>query len=425
MYESDLNHKNDALHEKLQALYALSRGKRMALGFREAYLNLLEKFGNPHENLPPTIHVAGTNGKGSSIAFMKAMLEASGRRVHVYTSPHLVRFNERIVLNGVPIDDDALEALIDEALTHNDGADVTFFEITTAMAMAAFVRVPADVVLMETGLGGRLDCTNVIPCAAACLITPVSFDHTEFLGETIQDIAREKAGIIKHGVPCISAIQPYEETYAVLQDVSLHQDAPFLSPQDAWNMTVDSDGFSVAFRDKSYRCTMPQLQGLHQIQNAASAIVTLQSVFDLDIGVINEGLQTVQWLGRMQDVSHLFDGGDAWQVYYDGGHNPAAGCIIAECIQNWGDTHVIIGMMKGKDAKGFIDPIMPHAKSITAITIPGEPMAMRAEEIATHTGCKTASSLQQAIRTLNNKHNSGRIVICGSLYLARHVMSTP
>lgn len=236
----------------------------MALGFREQYCDLLKKLGNPHKHLPPTIHVAGTNGKGSTIAFLNAMLEASGQSVHTYTSPHLIMFNERIVLNGMSISDEHLETLIDETLIANNGADVTFFEITTAMAFKAFADTHADVLLLETGLGGRLDCTNIISHAEACIITPVSLDHTEFLGDTLGDIAREKAGILKPDTPCIVAAQ-HAEVKAVMQGVSCDINARLMMNGKDWSISHDRDGFDLHFQGEAYRYTLPALKGGHQI----------------------------------------------------------------------------------------------------------------------------------------------------------------
>jgi len=207
MYQSDVQHPSEQLAQKLFKLYTLNRDKKIDLSFRPPYLDLLEKFGNPHLELPPVIHVTGTNGKGSIIAVMRSILETAGYNVHTYTSPHLIRFNERIVLSGKPIEDEPLEALIDEALELNGDGDLTFFEITTAIAFAAFARNPADICLLEVGMGGRLDCTNVIKAPLATIISPIGIDHAEHLGDTIEKIAAEKAGIMKTGAPCVIAPQ--------------------------------------------------------------------------------------------------------------------------------------------------------------------------------------------------------------------------
>lgn len=410
MYDSDLTHHNATLHKKLEGLYALSRGKRLVPGFRDVYVDLLHALDNPHERLPPTIHVAGTNGKGSTIAFMKAILQRAGYSVHTYTSPHLMTFNERIVLNGEIIDDSALERLIDRALAANNGGDVTFFEITTAMAFDAFANTPADALLLETGLGGRLDCTNIIPRAEACVITPISFDHTEFLGETLTAIAAEKAGIIKNNTPCISSNQ-HDEALNVLQKTAAEKNAPFIIVDD----------------EQDYNA--PGLKGDHQIENARTAITALRSVprfRDITDAHIQTGLQTVSWPGRLQDVTEYFDMPDDRTIIYDGGHNIAAAESLAQFIkQSKTNTHIIIGMMQGKNVQAFLDRLMPHVQSVTAVTIPDEPMAMTARDIADYDETiKTAESLRDAVRSAGiQTKDTSRILICGSFYLARHIMS--
>ena len=431
MFASDLKHPSPSLAKKLNQLYTLSRGNRIDLSFRKPYLDLLEKFGNPHLNLPPTIHVAGTNGKGSTIAFMRAILQAQGHSVHAYTSPHLHQFNERIVLAGHMIDNDSLEALIDEALTLNRGNDITFFEITTAMAFAAFARAPAGCLLLETGLGGRLDCTNVIPAAEATLITPISYDHTEFLGDTIESITSEKAGIIKHAAPCIIAKQTHETARTHLTHAAKEKHAPALHHGSDWVTQYADHDFTLHFRNETLTCPLPSLQGPHQIDNAAAAIVTLKTIQRFrhisDEAVIH-GLTHASWPGRMENVTHHFKDitQNTWTILYDGGHNQAAGQIITQASQNAGHkTHIIIGMMNHKNPKTFLESIEAHAESLTLVPIPNEPQSYTPEELKTftaHTNVKTASTIHQAVQIIvQDTPTPAQIIITGSLYLAAHI----
>ena len=420
MFLSDLIHPNSDLQDKLHALYGLSGGQKIDLSFRKPYLDLLEKFGNPHLSLPPVIHVAGTNGKGSTIAFMRAILEAVGHKVHVYTSPHLVRFNERIVLAGEKIDDGYLEDLIDEALQHNGNESITFFEITTAIAFAAFSRAPADIVLLEVGMGGRLDCTNIIPNAAVSVVTPVSIDHTEFLGKTLEDIAFEKASIMKNGVPCVVGAQ---------ENAALN-----MIRKTAQKMNVELSVYGDDYEWNEHYPT-PNLMGVHQLQNAATAITALRiwgdSIADEDIV---KGMQHVEWRGRLQDVSDHFSDLAGWDIWYDGGHNEAAGKALAAQIKTWRErdgkeTHLIIGMMPHKDPEGFLRAVLPHVTSVRCVPIAGveESNILHNTKFFLNANSPLAaedfSSIQEAVHSIQNKEKTSRILITGSLYLAQEIFS--
>jgi len=407
MFLSDLIHPNSDLQDKLHALYSLSGGQKIDLSFRKPYLDLLEKFGNPHLSLPPVIHVAGTNGKGSTIAFMRSILEAAGKRVHVYTSPHLVRFNERIVLAGTEIDDARLEQLIDEALQHNGDQPITFFEITTAMAFAAFSRVEADIVLLEVGMGGRLDCTNIIPSAAVSVVTPISIDHAEFLGETLDDIAFEKAGIMKDGVPCVVGKQD-DAALSMLRDHArkMNVDLTIYGDNYVWNK----------------QNPLPSLVGEHQLQNAATAIAAVR-VWDNSItdNHIAAGLKNAIWRGRLQNVSAYFPDLAGWEVWYDGGHNEAAGEALAMQIKLWHeadgkDCHLIIGMMTHKEPEGFLHAITPHVQSMSVVPIAGE-----TKQPVISDDAPKYSSIHKAVGSIQSKEQTGRILIAGSLYLAQEI----
>lgn len=410
MYQSDLKHPQASLEKKLHALYALHRGAKIELGFRPAYLDLLRALGNPHLHLPPTIHVAGTNGKGSVIATLRAALEAGGYNMHAYTSPHLVRFNERIVLGGTMIDDAALESLIDEVLAANNGAELSFFEITTALAFTAFARHPADILLLEVGLGGRLDCTNVIPAPLASVITAISMDHMDYLGDTLEQIAAEKAGIIKSGAPCITGRQN-PDVMKILQNTAAAQNAPFYVAKDLHDNAA------------------PALIGLHQRENAAIALKTLDVIredFPLQNDHIQTGLAQTIWPARLQKLSGADYGlAQNWELWLDGGHNEAAGAALAAQAAQWHDQplYLVLGMMQHKNPQSFTAPLLPHLNALYVVNIEGEPASMRAANLKTLLPTAIpAQNYGQALQNIAENHPPGRILICGSLYLAGHVL---
>lgn len=452
MYDSDIRHQNAALQNKLRFLYTLNRNKTIDLGFRPPYLDLLAAFDNPHLKLPPVVHVAGTNGKGSTIAIMRSILEAAGHKVHVYTSPHLVRFNERIVLAGQVIDDESLMALVDEALTLNRGREVTFFEITTAMAFAAFSRVQADVVLLETGLGGRLDCTNVIEKPAVTVITNVGYDHMEFLGKTLPDIAREKGGIMKRDAPCVlgfcEGAFDRRDLFSVLNQVSKEKQSDLYRCNDEWFIEPKNGHIAFTFDGFDYVYPRPALTGQHQIKNAGTALAAIHilrenNVLAVPDTSIGQGLKTVSWPARLQCLMHngvkdVVPSG--WSLWLDGGHNADAGRVLADQVRAWcgvgqgsalSPVHLIIGMMAHKDPEGFLDPILLHVDSVTCVNITGEPKSLTAQALrGSLSGVRADVVIDQAddwraavARIVERGGPPGHILIAGSLYLAGQVLS--
>jgi dihydrofolate synthase / folylpolyglutamate synthase len=411
-----------ALHPKLIDL-SLGRIER-----------LLTALGNPQDKLPPAVHVAGTNGKGSVVATMRACLEAGLYRVHVYTSPHLVRFHERIRLAGELIEEDALLGLLEECEEANRGEPITFFEITTAAAFLAFSRIPADVVLLEVGLGGRLDATNVIARPAATAITPVSLDHQGFLGDTIAAIAGEKAGILKPGVPAIIGPQP-DDAETVIEARAAAIATPLFRHQREWHCEPRGDGM----RYEGPRChldlPLPSLLGAHQIANAATALACLEQMpqFPLSPAAIADGLRRIDWPARMQRLTRgpLVDSlPRSWELWLDGGHNPAAGDVIADVINDWHDRplDLIVGMLKTKDAGGFLRPLAPHTRMLYAVTIPGEENPHPAAEIVKSArlvglSAHEAETVEAALRELVQQPGPARVLICGSLHFAGVVLA--
>jgi dihydrofolate synthase / folylpolyglutamate synthase len=395
---------------------------------------LLAALGNPQDKLPQVVHVAGTNGKGSTIAALRACLEAGGYRVHAYTSPHLVRFHERIRLAGQLIEEGALIALLEECERANDGAPITYFEITTAAAFLAFVRTPADVSLLETGLGGRLDATNVVPRPAVTAITPISLDHQAFLGDTIAKIAREKAGILKAGAPAVIAPQS-EEAEAVIEARASGLGAPLLRWQREW--CCEAAGNGMRFSGEHWRLDLPwpSLPGAHQIVNAGTAIACLEQLqaFPVSSDAVAKGLLHIEWPARLQRLTRgplvtMLPPG--WELWLDGGHNPGAGIILADVTANWRDRplYLVVAMMNSKDAAGFLAPLAPYAKELAGVTIPGEENPLPAEAIAACARsvgmtATIAASVDVALAGFIAKSTRGRVLICGSLHFAGTVLA--
>lgn len=383
--------------------------------------SLLALLGNPEQKIAPVIHVAGTNGKGSTIAFMRAILEASGYRVHVYTSPHLCRFKERIRLSGQLIDDKVLESLLPEVMTVAEKNPVTFFELTTAVAFLAFSQYPADIVLLETGMGGRLDATNVIPKPLATVITPISYDHMDYLGNTLSEIAREKAGIIKAGVPLVVGDQ-VPEVYEVLMEKAKALKCPVLKKSQELYSDI-------------------ALLGAHQVMNAGVALATLEAVksfYPTSHSHRQQGLKAVQWPGRLQRLEDetLIDlcppGSELW---LDGAHNQAGGEVLKEVLSEWCRQENrplvgIIGMSRSKDPEELLKPIVPYFDHIIAVSLreqeshSPETLVKIIEKLDPSKVTFMANSLKQAFKLFEKKIiNYPRILVTGSLYLVGETLA--
>lgn len=400
---------------------------------------LLARLGHPERQLAPVIHVAGTNGKGSTLAFLKAMLEAHGRVVHVYTSPHLVRFNERIVVSGREIDDDRLCSLLQECEAANRGDPITFFEVTTAAAFLAFARAPADFTLLETGLGGRLDATNVVERPLITALTPISLDHQAFLGETIAAIAGEKAGILKAGVPCLSAHQPGEAA-AVIAARAAAVGVPLVCEGVGWSARPGGAGWrfaSVAPALPPLNLDLPSLPlaGAHQLTNAGLALACLCRLPDLaiDARAVAHGLARARWPARLQrlvagPLVELLPPG--WELWLDGGHNPGAAQALAQHLAGWPDRplFLVFGMLKTKDNAGFLRPLAPLARRALTIAIPNEAASLDAAAAADAAraaglAAEPCETLADALRNAAHATDRpARVLICGSLYLAGAVL---
>jgi dihydrofolate synthase / folylpolyglutamate synthase len=397
---------------------------------------LLAALGHPERRLPPVVHVAGTNGKGSTLAMLAAMLQTGGHRVDRYISPHLVRFNERILKDGAPLDEAALAACLERCERANGGAPITFFEITTAAAFLAFAEAPADWVLLETGLGGRLDATNVVARPRLCLISPVSMDHESYLGDTIGQIAFEKAGILKLGVPAVVGPQR-PEALAVIEARAAAVAAPLLVHGRDW-AAHERSGRMVLETAALGRIELPRprLEGVHQIDNAGLAAMAALQLAEarLDREAIGRGLREARWPGRLQRlargpmVEFVPPGTTLW---LDGGHNPAAGQVLADSLgaaARERPLHLVLGMLSTKDLGQFLSPLVPLAASVRFVPVPGEALSRDPEASAATAGllgarAATAGSALEAVRAIVAAEPAPYdILICGSLYLAGDVL---
>jgi dihydrofolate synthase / folylpolyglutamate synthase len=406
---------------------------------------LLNLTGNPEKKLPPVVHVAGTNGKGSVIAYLRAILEAAGQRVHVYTSPHLVRFHERIRLAGELIEEQVLVDLIEECERANGDDPITFFEITTVAAFLAFTRSPADILLLETGLGGEFDATNVIDAPLAAIITSISFDHMQFLGETLTKIAGAKAGILKAGRPGIIGPQP-PEAAEVIRRRAEAVGAPLWRHGVEWTFEERKDGeeredgFRYRDADGEVALPKPALPGRHQFANAATAIAATRRLRDFGIADRHcaEGLSNAVWPARMQRLvsGPLVDRlPTEWELWLDGGHNADAGAVIAGMIEEWQAKErkpisLIFGMLTTKEPLAFLRHLAPHAEDLSAVGIPGDHASLAIADavgFARQAGLPADGydSTDAALAAIIAKHGAAprRVLICGSLYLAGTVLA--
>ena len=424
----------DSILARLTALHP----KRidLSLGRIERLLAALDY---PERKLPPVIHVAGTNGKGSTVAFLRAILEAAGLRAHVYTSPHLVRFNERFRLGGIGlVSDDELAAVMEECERANAGAPITVFEITTAAGMLLFSRHPADGLVMEVGLGGRLDATNVIPEALATVITRVSIDHTDFLGDTLDKIAAEKAGVLKRNTSGIVAAQ-HRDALSVIERQAARLNAPLrIAGED---FTATEERGRLVYQDEAGLLDLPapRLYGRHQYENAGLAIAALRATnrFRIPPAAFEAGMTKAEWPARMNRLSHgrLVElAPEGSEVWLDGGHNPDGGRVIAAALADLEErvprpVVMIAGMLASKDCDGFLRNFTGLARRLIAVPVPASEKGVPAEELAERarniglpaTSRGTLDGAFEAVRKLD-LDPPPRILITGSLYLAGDVL---
>jgi len=421
-----------AVQKQLDRLTMLSPG-RDVLGL-ERITELMTRLGNPHHHLPPVFHVAGTNGKGSTCAFLRASLEAAGKPAHVYTSPHLIRFNERIRVAGQLIDDASLAPLLSEVLDCSTDIEPSFFEATTAAAFLAFARTPADAAIIEVGLGGRLDATNVISNPVVCGIAQLGIDHQAFLGDDAVTIAGEKAGIAKPGVPLVTMKYPAAETERITR-VAAAAGAPYYPQGSDWD-SISYNG-QLHYRDESGKLSvpLPRLPGEHQAQNAALAIAMLrhQSTISIPDAAIRAAMGWADWPARLQQLSdgpltHILP---RMTVWIDGCHNPASAEVVAGQIDailgKDEPLHIVTGVLANKDAAGILAPFINRATSFRTVPIPDHPHHppedlsawLRRQSAAAEPAADVASALRSLAK---QEIESGAVLILGSLYLAGEVL---
>ncbi len=424
---------SDVILDRLMALHP----RKIDLSLDRMH-RILAALGNPHHHLPPVVHVAGTNGKGSTLAYLRAMLEASGYSAHVYTSPHLVRFHERVRLAGPDgsafVGEAEFAAALEECERANDGLPITIFEITTAAAFLIFSRHRADFLLLETGLGGRLDATNVVERPVATAITPISRDHAAFLGETIEEIAGEKAGILKPDVPCVMAGQPMEARRVIERRAGGLGLPLSISGQD-WSAMEERGRLVYQDEVRLFDLPMPRLAGRHQIENAGTAIALLQALgVPAEEKAIAEALGMVDWPARLQPLrgGPIVDHAPpATEIWLDGGHNMAAGEALAATMAELEERNprplvLIAGMLTSKDASGFFTPFAGLAREVVTVPIPDVEASFDAGELAMDAAAagftaRVAGSVEEALESLS-PDEPVRVLICGSLYLAGHVL---
>ncbi len=403
----------------------------------ERLRGLLTKLGDPQLKLPPVFHVAGTNGKGSTVAFLRGCLEAAGKRVHVYTSPHLVRFNERIRLAGQLIDDATLETTLRDVAAINAGDPITVFEIITAAAFLAFARTPADACILEVGLGGRLDATNVVPHPAVCGIAQLGLDHQQFLGNTILDIASEKAGIAKRGAPLVLSRYPKTVTARIAEIAGLAGARLYLRGSD-WDVTQYQGALHYKDAQGRVDAALPKLPGAHQIDNAGLAIAMLRHQGEIAVpdAALKAGIGWAHWPARLQRLGdgplHKMLPKNA-ELWLDGGHNPLAGRVLADAFRSVNlaerPFYLIIGMLTTKDMEGFLKPFAGRATAVYGVPIKGHdsfaPAAIKSAADAISLPGLFADDVRDALKTIARTSDTARppiILICGSLYLAGQVL---
>lgn len=402
-------------------------------------LAFLDRLGNPYQRLPFTFHVAGTNGKGSTLAFLQAIFEAGGLRVHKYISPHLVRFEERIVIGGEEIEPGLLLDLIHECSRASAIAPVSFFEFFTGLAFLAFARAPADALLLETGLGGLHDATNVIEGSGISLLTRISHDHTHVLGATLQEIALQKAGIIKPGCKVIAAAQPDAAVTDIFARQAKTAAAPLYLAGRDWHVTINTQGFEYRSAKNTFRLPPPRLQGQHQIMNAGTALAALENspyAFLLQQKTLERAMHNVVWPGRLQQITEgslaaLLPPG--WELWLDGAHNDSGAETLAAQARIWGaekPLHLVTAIKQSKTIADFFQPLLPYAATVQAvdtgwIEAPMTPAALVCGHLQkmNYGQVKTAANLESALRALTFQFAvPQRILITGSLYLVGHAL---
>lgn len=378
---------------------------------------ILEKLGNPHKKLPPTIHLAGTNGKGSTLAFLRAMLEAAGKSVHTYTTPHMVQFNERIHLAGVEISDDYLYEIMEKVRVAAEGLKLGFYESTTAGALLAFSEVEADYLLLETGMGGRLDATNIIENPVMCTMATISKDHTKFLGDDLRLIAGEKVWIIKQGAQVVCSMQ-HDEVHEIVENWCVEKGAELTSYGYDFGIDKTAQGLLLQTPEKDYQFGEPSLLGYHQYINAGTAAIAALKL-GLDIEAIGQGVKSASWPSRLEKIEKSWIEDD-FEFYLDGGHNPAAAYALAGFMEDeWADkpTYLIYGTTRGRDTSEFLEKFAGKVQHLALVKVNAEPDSYDPQEMQAPMEATTHDSIKEAVKHIQENFSPGRILCCGSLFM--------
>tara|TARA_B100000524_G_scaffold342586_1_gene237755 strand:+ start:37 stop:1338 length:1302 start_codon:yes stop_codon:yes gene_type:complete len=397
---------------------------------------LLKKLGNPHLNLAPVIHIAGTNGKGSVTSYLRAIYEAANLKVHTYTSPHLIKFNERIRINSRLIDNKYLSSLLEECEKKNNSDPITFFEITTAAAFLAFSRNKTDIILLETGLGGRFDATNVIKNPLCNVITPISMDHMNFLGNSIDKIAFEKVGIIKNKSLVVMSKQKKIVREIVKKEIKKKRSTLFEESSDWKILKIKKNTFILKYNDFENEFPIPKLAGKHQIENAATAISVVKSIKQIVVEdkLIKKGIEEVVWPARMQKINNgklKKKCSGNFDIWLDGGHNDHAASIILNFVKNWSELNkvLILGMTAGKNPTSFLRKIIDQFNFLILLPIdnhqyvqPYEIKENVKKKLKKNINIECCLNINDALSLISENYSSGKILICGSLYLAGQIL---
>ena len=425
-----MNKSNDIL-KRLELLHP----KKIDLSLNRLR-KLLRKLGNPHLKLPPVIHVAGTNGKGSVVSYLRSIYEKNGLNVHTYTSPHLIKFNERIRINSSLVNNKYLSSLLEECEDKNNGQSITFFEITTAAAFLAFSRIDSDLVLLETGLGGKYDATNIIQSSLCSIITPISMDHMNFLGTNLLKIASEKIGILKKRSIIVLSKQKNSVRQLIRNEVKKKQAILFEEGID-WKITkVLKNSFILNFCDNNFEFEKPSLHGYHQIENVSTALAGILAIkkFKLKMKNINQGIKETVWPGRMQKLNNgklkkII--GKSFDLWLDGGHNIHASEVLFTEIDKWKKSKIILilGMVSGKDPVKFLKKIVNKISLLILLPIDDHqyihPYRIKEslnKSLKNFKEIETCVNINEALKLIYTRFKKGKVLICGSLYLAGQVL---
>ena len=425
-----MNKSNDIL-KRLELLHP----KKIDLSLNRLR-NLLRKLGNPHLKLPPVIHVAGTNGKGSVISYLRSIYEKNGLNVHTYTSPHLIKFNERIRINSSLVNNKYLSSLLEECEDKNNGQSITFFEITTAAAFLAFSRIDSDLVLLETGLGGKYDATNIIQSSLCSIITPISMDHMNFLGTDLLKIASEKIGILKKKSIIVLSKQKKSVRQLIRNEVK-KKEALLFEEGINWKIVkVLKNSFILDFCGNDFEFEKPSLYGNHQIENVSTALASILAIkkFKLQMKKINLGIKSTIWPGRMQNLKNgklkkII--GKNFDLWLDGGHNIHASEILFTEIDKWKKSKIILilGMVSGKDPVKFLKKIVNKISLLILLPIDDHqyihPYRIKEslnKSLKNFKEIETCVNINEALKLIYTRFKKGKVLICGSLYLAGQVL---